>query len=315
MSNPRSFYRKFPITLDGVATVLLKGDSLTAADWNDPLSGTTTDTVIKCLGYWDYAVIQCITTSSLAWKVLVSYDNATSFEPVRSIDANSAQTAANSAVTPSANDISAFNLLAATHVKVSRTAGSGTISFVAAGGQLPVMTQGTSAATLEAGTNVVGGVFLDSFSVKVTPTVATAAYIAGDSVGGILTFASAGAINARQIAIDEVFVSVLTTTANAPPLTIEWFTSTPTGGTYTDGAPLVYAAGDTALARGYTQVLAANYKGFPTHATPIKYVACVSGPLGTIPLAATSLFALVHADESFTLTAGDVQITASGRRL
>lgn len=133
MSEPRAFQRHAPITLNGSATAYTSSDA--------PFSGDTTDTVIALKSYWDYAGIQCLTTSSLAWKVYVGVDNGSGtivYEPAVSVDAAGTMTAANTAITPSQADFTYWNTLGASHVKISRTAGSGTIAFVAAGGALPV---------------------------------------------------------------------------------------------------------------------------------------------------------------------------------
>ena len=112
-----------------------------SADRNDVVSGSEAALVIK-LGkrYFDGCSLQCISTTSLAVKVYVSYDQGTTFEPAVSVDAAGSMTAADSAVTPSVGDTISWNCQGATHVRVSRTAGSGTATFVAWCGSPPVTT-------------------------------------------------------------------------------------------------------------------------------------------------------------------------------
>lgn len=125
-----------------------------SADRNDVVSGSEAALVIK-LGkrYFDGCSLQCISTTSLAVKVYVSYDQGTTFEPAVSVDAAGSMTAADSAVTPSVGDTISWNCQGATHVRVSRTAGSGTATFVAWCGSPPVTTvvgMGTVAGAVKA---------------------------------------------------------------------------------------------------------------------------------------------------------------------
>lgn len=144
MSQPRAFYRSGTLTIDGSATAYLDNSSA--------LSGTTTNTVIQCNGYWDYAVVQCISTSLLAFKVYVSYNNGTTFEPANLFDAAGAGTAADSAFTPSAGDVIRFMIAGATHLRITETAGSGTVTVFASSGfpEVNVIGMGTLSALSKA---------------------------------------------------------------------------------------------------------------------------------------------------------------------
>lgn len=160
------------------------------------------------------------------------------------------------------------------------------------------------------GSEIGGG---DGWSVQVTPTVGTAAYVAGDSIGGVITFAAAGAVSGRQVIIDSILVTDASN--QSIPFTIQFFSATPTGGTYTDGSALVYAAGDPALCVGQVRVLATDWINYP--ATPTDGFVSINDIGLTATLAATSLFALIIADvgASTTLTAADIIIRVSGRRI
>lgn len=148
------------------------------------------------------------------------------------------------------------------------------------------------------------------FSVSVTPTVGTAGYVAGDSIGGILSFTSASYISGRPIRIENV--SIIDKSHQTLACTLQFFTSTPSGGTYTDGSALVYGSGDYAKFKGQQRILAANWLSYP--ATPSASFVEVASPR-VVPIAATTLFALLIADASYSLTAGDVIITISGEQL
>lgn len=151
----------------------------------------------------------------------------------------------------------------------------------------------------------------EAFSISLTPTVGTAAYIAGDSIGGVLTFASASSTSGRSIVIDSI--ALVDKGQQSLPVTFQWFRATPTGGTYTDGSPLVYASTDYTTYAGQTRFTTADWLSYP--ATPTDAFASKNDLQTTLPITATSLFALLIADSSFSLTAGDIIITLSGRRL
>lgn len=123
-------------------TVLLTVDDQATARTNvEPLSGTTTNTIINLKDYFDGCGIQCISTTSLAVKVYVSCDQGTTFEPVVSVDAAGTMTAADTTITPSAGDTISWNCAGATHVRITVVgAVSGTIRFKAWTGSPPVTT-------------------------------------------------------------------------------------------------------------------------------------------------------------------------------
>lgn len=111
-----------------------------SGDRNDILSGSQAASIIRLRSEFDGVSIQCISTSSLAVKVYVSHDKGVTFEPAASVDSAGAITAADTAVTPSVGDTISWNCQGATHVRISRTAGSGTVSLSAWTGEPPVAT-------------------------------------------------------------------------------------------------------------------------------------------------------------------------------
>ena len=151
------------------------------------------------------------------------------------------------------------------------------------------------------------------FSVQLTPTVATATYIAGDVIGGILEFTSANYASGKDIIIQSV--SMVDKSQQSIPCTFLWFSATPSGGTYTDGSPLVFGSGDYAKFQGATRFLETEWATYP--ATPTDDFASKNDLNTVVALAGTSLFALCIADvlETTTLTNGDITINVNGEQL
>lgn len=148
------------------------------------------------------------------------------------------------------------------------------------------------------------------WSVQVTPTVGTAAYIAGDVIGGVLTFANAASASGRAVRVEKL--SIIDKSQQSIPCTLQLFSATPAGGTYTDGSALVYHANDYALYQSQIRLLAGDWLSYP--ATPTDSFVAWTGS-SHVNLAATSLFGLLIADGSFSLTNGDLIINIGGVRL
>lgn len=151
------------------------------------------------------------------------------------------------------------------------------------------------------------------FSVQLTPTVATATYIAGDVIGGILTFASVNGASGRPIKIQSI--ALVDKSQQSVPFTILFFKATPSGGTYTDGSPLVFGSGDYANFVGAVRFFETEWVSYP--ATPTDDFANKNDLNMIVPISATSLFALIVSDDSttITLTNGDLIVTVSGEQL
>lgn len=157
---------------------------------------------------------------------------------------------------------------------------------------------------------------LAGFSNTLVPTVGTAAYIPGDCLGNVatLTFPTVNFSTGRNVAIDSIFI--YDKSNQSPAMTIMWFKQTPAGGTYTDGAPLVLAAADADLPNivGITKILAGDWLQVPSISSTGAIVNFNDLNLN-LPIAATSLFALIQCDSTLSLTASDIGITISGRKL
>lgn len=125
-----------PVTINGSGTAISPGTG-------NP-TGTSTNLVFDVRGLGT-AAVQTITTSSLAYKIYVSTDGGTTWSPVRTANSAGAATAADTAITASATVTDYVPVATATHMRVTRTAGSGTISF--AGHPDPEVFQSSSAAT------------------------------------------------------------------------------------------------------------------------------------------------------------------------
>ena len=147
------------------------------------------------------------------------------------------------------------------------------------------------------------------FSASVTPTVGTAPYIAGDSVGDILKFPLGFLLNGGYANLDSLVITDKSKTH--PALFVEFFKSSPSGGTYTDSSPLVYGSGDHAKKLKLCSILATDWVDLPR----------VSATTSTVDIGdlnksfATSdpnVYMLIHADAGFSLTAGDLIVTISG---
>jgi hypothetical protein len=152
-----------------------------------------------------------------------------------------------------------------------------------------------------------------SFSYTLTPTVGTAAYIAGDAIGGILIVPLGLALSSTvPVEVESIYISDKSKVH--PAMFIEFFKATPTSGTYTDGSPLVYGSGDHANSIGNISVLAADWVDMPRVTATASRVSI--NDLGMVVNGTSqNIYILVHADSAFSLTALDWTVTVSGRTL
>lgn len=152
----------------------------------------------------------------------------------------------------------------------------------------------------------------DGFSLTLTPTVGTAGYIAGDGVGGILDFGAVNGLSGDFYEIQSIHIS--DKSKSHPALFIELFKATPASGTYTDSSPLVYGTGDAANSIGVVSLLATDWADLPRVSATYSKIT-VNGLQNVIVETGSHIFALIHADSSFSLTNGDLIISISGRQL
>lgn len=256
----------------------------------------------------DYATLVAQVTAATGspvgtWKV--SVDGGTTYSDLVVGDAGGTVYAKGGTPTLATGDIFYIPCAGATHVKFVRSSGTSAVIRATATSQVIF---GGEAGAIAAQNLIIGA----GFEVSVTPTVGTAGYIPGDSIGGILTFASAGAISGRAIAVQRIDIHDLS--HQSIPCKVELFGATPAGGTYTDGSPLVYAAADYGTRRGAIVIQGANWANFPTHASPTHSTVTWTGNMPLI-LSATSLFMLIHSDFTGSLTAGDWIVKVAGVRL
>ena len=138
-------------------------------------------------------------------------------------------------------------------------------------------------------------------SQPVAVTTSGAAYIAADVVGGIISLLTVNSATGRRVTLRTVCVKEKA--GAAPALHIEFYKATPTGGPYTDNAPLVRGTTDAANRVGTLNVAAADYLTDVTETT-----ATYSGLGMKLPVAATTLFMLIISQGSYTLTNGNLTI-------
>ncbi len=117
------------LTISGTATAITQG----------PFSGTLVNRVLALGGVngdgrFNSLAISCSATTSLAYKVYLSFDGGTTYCPVASASTDGTVTAADTAITPATTKAQLIGCRGATHFKISRTAGSGTISINATQG-------------------------------------------------------------------------------------------------------------------------------------------------------------------------------------
>lgn len=138
-------------------------------------------------------------------------------------------------------------------------------------------------------------------SQPITLTTTGAGYISGDVVQGIIALPNVNFQPGRRVVLKSIQVN--DKSGVAPSLNIYFFSASPSGGTYTDNAPLVWGTGDSALKVGQVSILQANYL------TDISQSAVnISGLTMKLAVAATSLFVLVVSEGSYTLAASSYTI-------
>lgn len=145
-----------------------------------------------------------------------------------------------------------------------------------------------------------------------TITVATAAYVAGDGIGGIISLTNFVPVSGGKAEIDGITITELG--GQTPALTITFFKATPTGGTYSDNDPLAVDATDVADETGSpVQFVAGDYRTI--NATGHKKASLTFPPI-TVECAATTLFMLIQADAAYDAVAGtDFVMRISYRKL
>jgi len=153
---------------------------------------------------------------------------------------------------------------------------------------------------------------INGFSTTLTPTVGTAAYIAGDGIGGILDFGAINGLVGDSFAVDSIYISDKSKTK--PAIFIEFFKATPVSGTYTDSSPLVYGSTDHANSVGLVSILSADWLDLPRVSATASRVNVNDLNLVFAETGA-KLYALIHSDSGFSLTAGDWTVTVAGRQL
>lgn len=227
--------------------------------------------------------------------------------PLPSLTVNTSGTTRNlpgATITPTDDDVLVADLMGARFARFRRTANSGVGNIWQSAQSL-----GEVASAAGAGSTITAEQI--GFAKQLTPTVGTAAYVAGDVIGGILEFTTINSSTGRPISIESV--SVVDKSQQSIPCTLLWFSATPAGGTYTDGSALVFHANDYAKFQGGTRIQETEWTSYP--ATPTDDFASKNGLATHVALAGTSLFALLIADDAFSLTAGDLIINVNGRQL
>jgi len=120
-----AFLNTSNLTIDGTASLISN---------SFPASGTTTNLVVELGRKFNSANIQFPASTGLSVKYYLSYngyDAAPNWEEIESVDASGAPTAANVADVIAAGDIAFIPCTGATHIRITRTAGSGTVTLTA----------------------------------------------------------------------------------------------------------------------------------------------------------------------------------------
>lgn len=140
-----------------------------------------------------------------------------------------------------------------------------------------------------------------SFNVASAITTSGAGYILGDCIGGIISLTTVNYASGRPVKLKSVCIK--DKGGAAPAMHIEFYKSTPTGGTYTDNSAVVRGTTDSANRVGTVNVLAADYLTDITETT-----ATFSGIDHQMSVNATTLFVLLIAQASFTETNGNLTV-------
>lgn len=140
-------------------------------------------------------------------------------------------------------------------------------------------------------------------------TVDTAAYIAADGVGGILTLANFVDYAGQAYIIDSI--SLTESGAQIPGLLLGFFRATPAGGTYADNSALAIDLTDLADLVGFVEVLSASWKTFGG-----KSVQMIGGIEMVGTCTATSCFMLIQTTTAYDAAAAtDLGIKIGYRKL
>ncbi len=121
------------------------------------IDGTTTSLVFDVRSQGT-AALQTVSTSSLAFKVYVSMDGGTTYAPIVTKNSVGSRTPADTAITASITVIDYVLVSAATHMKITRTAGSGTVAFSAVDDPALYLEATSGSSGIESNTVDVGGV-------------------------------------------------------------------------------------------------------------------------------------------------------------
>ena len=198
--------------------------------------------------------------------------------------------------------------------------GSNTIGTVTVAGTPSVAISGTPSVAvstlpaLPAGSNAIGTVGVTSLSaigqrtiaVQVTPTVQAASYIAGQTIGGLLTLSSA-----VRSGVGTGYLQSVTVTFSSgvqPQVDVVIFSAAPGSSTVTDKTQIAVASADVTKVLGVAHITDCSLLGTAAPA------ACVTGRqnLPVVAASGTSLYAAIVARASATLTSvSDMTVTFS----
>ena len=167
---------------------------------------------------------------------------------------------------------------------------------------------------LPAGSNAIGTVGVTSLSaigqrtiaVQVTPTVQAASYIAGQTIGGLLTLSSA-----VRSGVGTGYLQSVTVTFSSgvqPQVDVVIFSAAPGSSTVTDKTQIAVASADVTKVLGVAHITDCSLLGTAAPA------ACVTGRqnLPVVAASGTSLYAAIVARASATLTSvSDMTVTFS----
>lgn len=136
---------------------------------------------------------------------------------------------------------------------------------------------------------------------EVTVTTSGANYADGDCVGGIIEVTSVNYATGRPIRLRSIQVN--DADGGGISMTVYFFKSTPSGGTYTDNSALAWAAGDSAKKVGQVSLPQASW------VTDDQESSIGLGGLDQImTISATSLFMIIVANAAATLTNGNLTV-------
>jgi len=141
--------------------------------------------------------------------------------------------------------------------------------------------------TLAAGEAHIGEVGASSITVDVVPTIDTAAYAAGDSVGGLITLANAARVAGGSGVIQSL--TLADADSQNEPYQIIFLSANPSGSTVTDQSPVNIVEADLAKIIGVVNLYAGDYSSFS--ATSVGAVANIG--IGYDLPSGTSLFVIL----------------------